>query len=248
MNLVIPMAGEGSRFFDVGYKLPKYMLEAHGKSLFHYSLSSFPLEIFENIIFIALKSHQKKYKVKKFIKEEMIKLSQKYNYKNNYKTILLENKTEGQAQTVLKAKKFIDKKSDLVIYNIDTHFRSDELKIKLLNSKLKKDGILGTVKLNNPKPKWSFAKLNDNDIVIKTVEKEVISNFALTGMYHFTKASDFINTAQYFIDNNIKEKNEYYIAPMYNFLISQGKKFKLDIVNEFTPLGVPKDLEAFRNE
>lgn len=244
MNLVIPMAGEGSRFFEAGYELPKYMLKARGKTLFYYSLISFPLEIIDKVIFIALKKHEIKYNVEKFIKNEM------NNYFNdiNYEIIFLTKKTEGQAQTVLKAKDIINNNNDLIIYNIDTHFKSKNLKIKLLESKKKKDGIIGGLELNNPEPKWSFAKVNSKNIVTKTAEKEVISNIALTGMYHFTRGADFIETAEHYISNDIKYKNEFYIAPMYNFLIEKNKKFTIDIVDKFVPLGVPEDLEEFRNE
>lgn len=244
MDLVIPMAGEGSRFFNAGYKLPKYMLKAKGLTLFNYSLSSFPLEIFDQIIFIALKKHDIKYDVREFITNEM----NKYFDFLNYKLLFLDKKTDGQAQTVLKAKKYINEKDDLVIYNIDTHFKSKELKEKLIDAELKKDGVIGGFKLNNPEPKWSFANINSNNIVTETAEKNVISNIALTGMYHFTRASDFFEVAEYYIDENIKHENEFYIAPMYNYLIRDNKRFIVDIVDEFIPLGVPKDLEEFRNE
>lgn len=245
MLLVIPMAGRGERFFKEGYDVPKYMIEVKGKSLFEYSLLSLPIEVFEKIIFIALKEHEEKYNLTEFINEKL----SKYTLKAKINTILLDETTRGQAETVLKAKDCIEPEKDLVIYNIDTFFKSDSFKEKLLSSSAKKDGIIGAFKIKDREDKkWSFAQIDKKGIVNKTAEKDNISEFALTGMYHFTKAQDFLDIAQKQIDDNIRTLNEFYIAPMYNDLIAKGRELVIDITDEFIPLGTPSDVEAFANE
>lgn len=236
MTFVIPMAGKGSRFVKAGYKLPKYMISINGKTLFEYSMESLPLEIANKIVFICLEEHNQ-YNVSQFIQE-------KINH-NNIKIIKLKEVTRGQAETVYLAKNFIDKHDDILIYNIDTAFKSKNLKDILSDSKKKKNGVIGAFLDKTLDDKWSFALLDNNKNVVKTTEKEKISNYALTGLYHFSMASDFFDIAQLWIENKKMIRNEFYIAPMYNDLIKNNKKYILDIVDEFIPLGTPDEVEVF---
>jgi len=238
---VIPMAGKGERFLKAGYKMPKYMIEVNGKTLFEYSLESLPLDIADIVIFIGLEEHDKDYKLKNFIHEKVKKYSLK-----NYEILLLKEYTRGQAETVYKAKDIIDPNSNLSIYNIDTYFYDPTLKYELLS--MQYDGIIGGFFLDCKDEKWSFAKVNDNMIVTKVAEKEQISNIALTGFYNFSEAHLFFNIAEKWIKEGKTVRGEFYIAPMYNDLIEQGKKFKIKLVEKFIPLGTPEDVENFRKK
>lgn len=226
------MAGAGSRFLQAGYKTPKYLIEWKGKTLLEYSLSSLPLEIAENVVFLVLESHILKYSITEKISKMLKSI--------RFEIIKIPQITRGQADTVLYAKEIINDDKDLVIYNIDTYFKSDTL-IEFLTDKNKKyDGILGSFKGSGNK--WSYASIDKNNFVTKTAEKKPISKNALTGLYHFTRGSDFVRIAEKHIKNGLKIKNEFYIAPMYNDLIAENKKFILDFVTEFIPLGTPEDL------
>lgn len=239
MVFIIPMAGRGSRFSKEGYTLPKYMIEVKGKTLFEYSLESLPLEIADKIVFICLKEHET-YNVSEFIKDKVSH--------NNIKIIQLENITRGQAETALYAQEFVESDDDILIYNIDTAFNSSSLKKKLQDTLIKKDGVIGTFIDTSDDDKWSFAKIDKNNNVICTAEKDKISDYALTGLYHFTKASDFFNIVKDWIKDGKTIKNEFYIAPMYNDLISQGKNYVLDIVDDFIPLGTPEEVREFESK
>ncbi|MFA6988917.1 MAG: glycosyltransferase family 2 protein [Candidatus Gastranaerophilaceae bacterium] len=243
MIIVFPMAGRAKRFFDEGYIIPKYMIEINNKSLFEYSLESIPYDIAEKIVFIALQEHETKYSVTNFIHQKMLKLNI-----FNFEVILIPEVTRGQAETVLKAEKYIKENQDLVIYNIDTYFKSSSLRKLLIAKTQKQDGIISAFYIENPNDKWSYAKIDDNYTVLETAEKIPISNYALTGMYHFSKGQDFINVAKEHIGKNILNANEFYIAPMYNDLIKQGKKFVLDIAEEFLALGTPDDIKNLLNK
>lgn len=242
MFLVIPMAGESKRFLNKGYAVPKYMIEAKGLTLFDYALKSLPLDIMTKIIFVGLKSHEEKYRLSDFIEGRMKDI---FDYpKDKYRIVLLDHPTQGQAETVYKAKDHVLPDKDLIIYNVDTYFRSGSL-TRLLSSSGKKDGVLGAFVLKDKDPKWSFAKVDGDGVVVKTAEKEQISSYALTGMYHFSRAEDFFNVFEYHAEQKILFKNEYYVAPMYNYLIVQGKKFVLNLCDSFQPLGTPEDVESF---
>jgi len=181
MNFVIPMAGAGNRFKKAGYNKPKMLLKAHGKTLLEWSVDSLPLELSTNLIFIGLREHREKYNLENFIRN-------KYN-KYNLQFLWLDNITRGQAETVYRAKNLVDFDTDLVIFNIDTFFVSNTLKKHLLKNNI--NGVLGA--FESKENRFSYAKLNDKGFVIKTAEKVVISNFALTGLYHFKYPKDFFD-------------------------------------------------------
>lgn len=239
MTFVIPMAGHGSRFINEGYILPKYMIEVQGKTLFEYSLESLPIEIANKLIFVCLKKHELDFKVSAFIKE-------KINH-HSIEIVLLDEITRGQAETVYMARDQINENGELLIYNIDTYFKSSTLKSTLLDKNHKKDGVLGAFIDQSDDEKWSFAQIDSNGIVTKTTEKEKISNYALTGLYHFSKSNDFLNIAKKWIEEGRTVRDEFYIAPMYNDLIAEGRSFVLDIVDEFIPLGTPAEVKKFES-
>ena len=233
MNFVIPMAGAGSRFKKAGFDKPKMLLEAHGKTLLEWSVDSLPLEICTSLIFIGLKEHKEKYNLEYFIKE-------KYN-RYNLIFLWINSITRGQAETVYKVKDLIDYNTDLVVFNIDTFFISETLKKNLLRNNI--DGVLGA--FNSKEDRFSYAKLDQRGFVIKTAEKVVISDYALTGLYHFKYPKDFFDICKKHLENNILYKNEFYIAPMYNELINQGKKFIIDLAKDHWILGTPNEYNFF---
>lgn len=243
--LIIPMAGMGERFKKAGYQVPKYMIEVKGKTLFEHSLSSLPLELTKTVVFVGLKEHEDSYNLKKFINGRMKLISEEFKINLNYYTILLDSVTRGQMETVLKAKDYIDNNCDLAVYNVDTRFCSHTLREKLTNPELKKDGIIGAFALNKNDNKWSFAETDQKGLVIRTAEKQQISNYALTGFYHYSYGADYISAAEKCISECRQVNGEFYIAPMYNQLINEGKQYQLDIVETIIPLGTPEEVAQY---
>lgn len=228
------MAGKGQRFIDAGYTLPKMLIKAKGKTLLEWSVDSLPLELCTNLIFIGLNEHKNTFGLDKFIESK---------YRNRVKLIqiYIDDITRGQAETVLCAESILESENPLLIYNIDTTFNSKSLINKLQSQNI--DGVLGS--FISDSPKYSFAKTNTDNFVTEVAEKTVISNYALTGLYHFAKTSDFIGVAKEAIINNELIKNEFYIAPLYNKLIAKGKKYIIDQVDELHVLGTPEELNTF---
>ncbi len=240
---LITMAGRGLRFGTAGYELPKYMIEASGATLFEHSLGSLPLSAADRIVFVALKEHQEKYALKTFIASKLEKLCG--GAAPEMKILLLEKPTGGQAQTALAAQSLVPDGCELAIYNIDTRFSSATLARRLADPALKKDGVIGAFKLTGVDPKWSFALTAADDTVLRTAEKEQISDNALTGFYHFTSARDFFRVAEAAVKNNLTERGEFYVAPLYNQLIREGRSFVLDTAESLLPLGTPEDLRSY---
>ena len=109
------------------------------------------------------------------------------------------------------------------------------------NSKL--DGCILT--FNSTHPKWSFAKLDTDGYVIEVAEKQPISNIATVGIYFWKKGSDFVKYADKMIHQNIRVNKEFYICPVYNEAIKDGKKFNTYNVKNMWGLGTPEDLNVF---
>ena len=238
--IIIPMAGEGKRFKDSGVLEPKFMIKVKNKTLFEWSMDSLPINISKKIIFVCLEEHEKKFNVSNFIKNVMNK-----KYPNcNYEQLYLKHVTGGQVETALSAKHLIKSEDTLIIYNIDTHFVSTRLESKILTLKNRKsDGMLGCFESSDEN--LSFIQLDENEWIKQVKEKEKISNYASTGLYIFTNAKYFFETGEEMINNGTKIKNEFYVSEIYNMLLKSGKKFEVDMAEEFAALGTPNDVKKF---
>jgi dTDP-glucose pyrophosphorylase len=245
LNIVIPMAGRGSRFAAAGCTIPKYMVEAGGLSLFEHSLSSLPLKLAGKVVFVALREHENDFGVSAFINEKFGRAARRAGSRSGCEVVLLAAPTRGQAETVLCARDCVPPGEEMAIFNIDTGFVSSSLAARLADPAAKKDGVLGAFVLDAPETKWSFAQTDAQGVVTKTAEKEPISRYALTGMYHFTRAGDFYDAAAAAISGSETVRGEYYVAPLYNRLIAKGRRFVLDVAERIIPLGTPEDVKNY---
>jgi len=149
--------------------------------------------------------------------------------------------TRGQAETVMRASAFIKPNLPLVIFNIDTMFHSPTLKANLLRTDI--DGVLGC--FYSKEPRFSFAATDNTGRVTRVTEKEAISINALTGLYHFRLAADFMETATNSISENRLTKGEFYVAPLYNELIAKGGHFIVNTCENHWILGTPDEYTLF---
>jgi dTDP-glucose pyrophosphorylase len=235
MNFLITMAGEGTRFRNSGYRVPKMLIEVRGKTLMEWSVESLPLEICTQLIFVILQQDEDNFSVSTVINE--LYGGGSFNLTFTY----LPSITRGQAESALIAAASLDSDEPLLIYNIDTMFRSKTLKKSLLRKDV--DGVIGCFYATDPR--YSYARLDNEGYVIETAEKRVISDLALTGLYHFNHAGDFVDVAKFAIEQNRRVNNEFYIAPLYNDLIARGRRFIVDPVLEIHVLGTPEELQIF---
>lgn len=238
INIVIPMAGQGSRFAKAGYEKPKPFIDVDGKPMI--------VRVLENLsypdaryILIARKEHMDKEK------ELVAQIEKEFNAI----FIPIDKLTEGTACTVLYARKCINNDEPLLIANsdqiIDIQIADfiDDCKDRKL------DGSILTFIDEHRDPKWSFAKLDKNNLVTEVKEKVVISEFATVGIYLYSKGKDFIDASIDMIIENDRVNNEFYTCPTYNYAIKEG--FKIGIYNiEFEQMhgiGTPEDLKIYLN-
>lgn len=235
LNIIITMGGLGSRFQKAGYTIPKYQIEAKGKTLFEWSLESL----------LDYNAHAEKYvfAVKKedcardFIKDNC----RKYGIEH-IELLELDELTDGQATTALMALELCDKSLPVLIYNIDTYVEP----YCMLYKDLCGDGHMPCFHAEGNH--WSFAKLDDNGNVIEVKEKERISDNCTLGAYYFASGKLYETIyKEFYLQNNAFGLNEKYIAPLYNFMIQKGMKITMSIVDaeKVHVLGTPEELEAF---
>ena len=231
MNIVIPMAGLGSRFQAAGYTFPKPLIEVWGEPMISVVVKNLNLQ--GQYIFLVQKEHYKKYNLEKLL--SMIA--------PGCKIIQIDGITEGAACTVLKSKEIIDDEQPLLIANSDQFIKWNSFEtISKFNNKDSDGGILSFTSVH---PKHSFARIGDNSLVAEVAEKNPISNNATVGIYHWKNGSNFVKYAEQMIKKNIRTNNEFYICPVYNEAIKDGKKIKISPVDEMWGMGTPEELNNF---
>ena len=233
MNVLIPMAGAGSRFEKVGYSFPKPLIDVKGKPMIH--LVADMLNLDANFIYIVQKSHRKKYNL-----DTLLNL-----ITPNCKIVEVDGLTEGAACTTLLARDLIDNDAPLILANSDQYidWNSTEFMYKMNE----KDYDGGIVCFPSTHPKWSFAKTDKNGIISKVAEKNPISDQATAGIYYWKHGADYIKYTNQMIKKDIRTNNEFYVCPVYNEAIGDGKV----IYNHSIPaenmwgLGTPEDLTYY---
>jgi HAD superfamily hydrolase (TIGR01509 family) len=231
MNVLIPMAGAGTRFQEVGYTFPKPLIDVRGKPMIQLVVEN--LNISGRHIFVVQKEHYEKYNLKYLL--NLIA--------PNCEIIQVCGITEGAACTTLLAKEFINSEEPLLVANSDQYveWNSNEFMYSMVADNV--DG--GILTFNATHPKWSFVKLNNDGFINEVAEKKPISDIATVGIYYWSKGSDYVKYAEQMIEKNIRTNNEFYVCPVFNEAIGDNKKIKNYSINKMWGLGTPEDLNNF---
>jgi len=227
MNILIPMAGSGSRFEKAGYTFPKPLIEIHGKPMIQKVVEN--INIDGRFIFLVQKEHYDKYALKYLL--PLIA--------PGCEIIQVNGITEGAACTTLLAKKFINNDAPLLTANSDQFI---EYLTEDWGVGLQGDGAILTFKATHPK--WSFAKVEEG-YVTEVAEKKPISDNATVGVYYWGNGSDYVKYAEQMIEKNIRVNNEFYVCPVFNEAIKDGKKITTVPIKKMWGLGTPEDLRDF---
>ena len=228
MFIIIPAAGNGQRFVNAGYTVPKPFIPVLGKPMISHVIEMF----IEPGVEIGV-----------LVRQDALDYAEQLRVYGAY-TRVVPRLTEGTACTVLEAYDWIDNDRELIIANsdqvVDTGIQQMIWKARHSDY----DGLILCFKSSDPK--WSYVELK-NDLVQKVVEKEVISDIATVGIYYFKHGSDFVKAAEQMILANDRVKNEFYTAPTYNYMIRAGKKIGIQLIdeNQMHGLGTPEDLGKY---
>lgn len=227
-NVLIPMAGLGSRFVEKGYSLPKPLIKIFGKPMIQHVVES--LGIDGHYIFLVQKAHRVKYHLDDVLDEIAPGCS----------IVEVDGLTEGAASTSLLAKDLINNDEVLVIANSDQIVKWDSDQFLFWFPEF--DGITAVFEASDPK--WSYVK-GDLNYVTEIAEKRVISNKANVGIYGWTRGSDYVKYAEQMIAKDIRTNGEFYIAPVYNEAIADGKCIYHFPVFEMHGVGTPEDMNEY---
>jgi HAD superfamily hydrolase (TIGR01509 family) len=231
MNVLIPMAGAGSRFANAGYTFPKPLIEVNGKPMIQVVVEN--LNVDAHFIFLVQKEHYEKYNLKQLL--NLIA--------PGCDIIQVDGLTEGAACTTLLAKELINNEEPLLMANSDqfVEWNSNECLYAFTADAI--DGGIVTFKATHPK--WSFAKIGDDGFVTEVAEKNPISDNATVGIYFWKKGSDYVKYAEQMISNNIRTNGEFYVCPVFNEAIEDNKKIRVKQIEKMWGIGTPEDLNYF---
>lgn len=234
LNVLIPMAGAGSRFEQAGYTFPKPLIEVFKDPMIKVVVDN--LGLVAHHIFIVQEEHYNKYNL-----QYLLNL-----IAPNCSVVKINGITEGAAVTVLKALDLIDNDKPLLIANSDqwVDWDVDSFMYEMYESNVD----AGIVTFNATHPKWSFVRLDENGYVIEVAEKKPISDIATVGIYFWRKGSDFVKYAKQMIEKDIRVNGEFYVCPVFNEAIADGKKILTYKAHRMYGLGTPEDLEVFLSE
>lgn len=230
MNILIPMAGAGSRFTNAGYTMPKPLVPVRGKPMISRAVETLGLN--GRYIFVIRNN------------DELRDLL--YDMVPSCKIVEIDHQTRGSAETALHASHLIDN-GPLLITNCDQimHWNGKQFQTFLYHVDL--DGVIVTYYKNNPRN--SYAKVDKMGFVTQIREKEVISDISLNGIHYWRDGNDFISSARTMMQCNDNVNGEFYIAPTYNYLINQGKKIGIYHIpsSQHHAVGIPEDLAKYEN-
>lgn len=233
INIVIPMAGAGSRFSVAGYDVPKPFIKFENKMMIEHVLSSF-----EDLNCIFTLVLQEKFLTEQ--KEQVEELKSKYDIN----IVTVPKLTMGAAITALAAHKSIDKNYDIIFADSDNIFSKKD--INNFIEFVRKNNLSGAMlTINSDLPCYSYAKVDDNGYLLETKEKEVISNHAITGLYYFSALEEFKNAVIDLVVCNDLSKGEFYMSNVYNHLKKTTQKIGIFDIEHFDCVGTPEQLKQY---
>jgi HAD superfamily hydrolase (TIGR01509 family) len=231
LNVLIPMAGAGSRFEQAGYTFPKPLIEVRNKPMIQVVVENLNLDA--NYIYVVQKSHREKYNL-----DTLLNL-----LTPGCKIVETDGLTEGAACTALLAKEYIDSDNPLFFANSDQFVEWDSNEFMYKMQETDDDG--GIVTFTATHPKWSFAKVDGNGLVTEVAEKNPISDIATVGYYYWKHGSDFVKYAEQMIEKNVRVNNEFYVCPVFNQAIKDSKQIRTFNTARMWGLGTPEDLNYY---
>src|SRR5919201_733175 len=233
LNVVIPAAGQGKRFAEVGYQHPKPLIDVEGRPMIAWVLENFA-GVGRPIV-VMQQRHIEQYCADFHVRELAA----------DAEIVPVHGMTEGAACTVLLAEQLIDNGSELVLANSDQYVDVDVAGFVQRMRDRGADG--GILTFRDDHPKWSYARTDADGRVIEVAEKVVISDQATVGIYYFRRGADFVAAARRMIEKDARVNGEFYVCPVFNELIAAGATVYVDEIEKSSMhgLGTPEDLEAF---
>lgn len=239
LHIIMPMAGEGSRFAKAGWTTPKPLIELQGVPLFQRAIRSVAIDgVDMKYSLIVRQEHIDNQHIDVLIKELLPEA----------RVFSVLKTTRGAVETCLVAEEAIDDEDAVVVMDCDLEFRStryNELVSDALSVSADQadGGALVSFESNNPR--YSYAQIDADGRVLRTAEKEPISNHALCGAYFFGSGKDFKRIAHQLLEDGTRGKAEFYVSLLYNYLLAEGRTVRLASMEEYYSYGTPEELLTY---
>lgn len=237
LNIVVPMAGLGSRFQEAGYTTPKPLIPVFGKPMIQVVIDNIRPRTPHRFVFILQREAAERHDLERLLRR----------WAPGCETVLLDGLTEGAACTVLTAKPFVDSDDPMMIANCDQYVDVDMDDYLAFMDRKGADGMIMTMWADHPK--WSYVRFGDDGQPCEVVEKQVVSNEATVGVYNFRRGRDFVRAAERMIEKDLRVNGEFYVAPAYNEMLADGARLCLyNVGREYAGmygLGTPGDYDKF---
>lgn len=239
LHIIMPMAGEGSRFLKEGWTIPKPLIELKGQPLFKRAIASVHIDdVPMKYSFIVRQEHIEKYNIDSGIRA----------FLPDANVFSVQKTTRGAVETCLIAESAIDDNDGVIVMDCDLEFRSQkflEIIGEILSLPLSEINGGALVSFESDLPRYSYAEVDANGYVVRTAEKEVISNHALCGAYFFSSGKRFKEVAHQLLNEPEFKKPEYYVSLLYNYLLSHGEKVQIAPMEEYYSYGTPEELKRY---
>lgn len=239
LHIIMPMAGEGSRFLKEGWTTPKPLIELKGIPLFKRAIGSVAISGAPmKYSFIVRKEHIVKYHIDEQVKAIL----------PDANVFFVEKTTRGAVETCLVAESAIAEDDAIVVMDCDLEFRSKgyiEGIRSILQQPIEKTNGGMLVSFESTDPRYSYAEVDEKMIVKRTAEKEVISNHALCGAYFFSTGKGFLNAAHRLLNEPVFTKPEFYVSLLYNYLLAVGETVRLATMEDYRSYGTPEELKRY---
>lgn len=235
LTIVVPLGGQGKAFAERGYTFPKPLIEINGRPMIELVVRCITPREPHRFVFICQAEHLERYAL-----GDVLSL-----IAPGCRIVKMAESTGGALCSILLAIEHIDLEDELIIANGDQYI---EVPIDSLIHQARQgqaDGCLMTFPSTHPK--WSYVKLNEAGEVVGVAEKHPISKHATVGLYYFRRGQEFLEAAERMIVKGSRTSGEFYVAPVYNELILEGKRMTILPISreKMHGLGTPEDVEEF---
>lgn len=237
LNIVLPIAGRGSRFAAAGYAQPKPLIPVRGRPMIELVVENLRPARAHRVVFVALREHLERWDIGSVLARAAPGCA----------IVPVDTVTEGAACTVLLAEALIDNDDPLMIANTDQYVVVDLDRYLAASDGAGCGGLIMTFAASDPK--WSYVRKDAAGRIVEVVEKQVVSSEATVGIYNFRRGGDFVRAAKSMIARDLRVNGEFYVAPAYNQLIREGADIRSYAIEGegvgMHGLGTPDDLQRF---
>jgi NDP-sugar pyrophosphorylase family protein len=237
IHIILPMAGYGSRFAKAGITTPKPLIRVDGKPMFLKAISSFDaLDAPKRYTVILRKEHVEQYNLADQVKAALPEVN----------IIVTDEPATGALRDANRAEPYLKPDEAAIVMDCDIQVGGEDYFAMIRRSLRGEDDLQGGLLLfKSDSPRFSYAEVDDTWNVQRTVEKQVISPYAIGGGYFVRDTQTLLQeSARVFAEPLSDTRPEYFVSYLFNQILDDGGTVK-GALGDFTSFGTPEELQAY---